>query len=315
MDGVVGKIYVHEGDYVRAGQPIAQLVDIDTLAALDKTEQQIAQTNAALKKLVVGPTEAEIEVAKAAVAKARDALKYAQIRLTMMKRGLDEKLVSQKEYEDAAALESAARNDLVASESQLRVLLQGSRPEDIEATKAQIDQLRTDRGHLQKQRRMLTVYSSSAGIVATLQLKQLTNQFVKKGDLIAKVFDLRTVTAEIAVDEKDVADIKENQRVVLRARAFPNQEFYGKVNFVSISLLGNNNGSASETPVLPVAPVSSSSSAKHTIIVTTQIENPALLLKPEMTGQAKILCGRKRALDLVTRRIAHAVKVEFWSWW
>ena len=149
VDGVVGRIYVHEGDYVRAGQPIAQLVDIDTLAALDKTEQQIAQTNATLKKLVVGPTEAEIEVAKAAVAKARDALKYAQIRLTMMKRGLDEKLVSQKEYEDAAALESAARNDLVASESQLRVLLQGSRREDIEATKAQIDQLRTDRGHLQ----------------------------------------------------------------------------------------------------------------------------------------------------------------------
>jgi len=317
VDGVVGKIYVHEGDYVRAGQPIAQLVDIDTLAALDKTEQQIAQTNATLKKLVVGPTEAEIEVAKAAVAKARDALKYAQIRLTMMKRGLDEKLVSQKEYEDAAALESAARNDLAASESQLRVLLQGSRPEDIEATKAQIDQLRTDRGHLQKQRRMLTVYSSSAGIVATptLQLKQLTNQFVKKGDLIAKVFDLRTVTAQIAVDEKDVADIKENQRVILRTRAFPDQEFYGKVNFVSISLLGNNNGSASESPALPVAPVSSSSNTKHTIIVTTQIENPALLLKPEMTGQAKILCGRQRALDLLTRRIAHAIKVEFWSWW
>jgi len=106
VDGVVGKIYVHEGDYVRAGQPIAQLVDIDTLAALDKTEQQIAQTNATLKKLVVGPTEAEIEVAKAAVTKAGDALKYAQIRLTMMKRGLDEKLVSQKEYEDAAALEA-----------------------------------------------------------------------------------------------------------------------------------------------------------------------------------------------------------------
>src|SRR5882724_10862903 len=317
VDGVVGKIYVHEGDYVRAGQPIAQLVDIDTLAALDKTEQQIAQTNATLKKLVVGPTEAEIEVAKAAVTKAGDALKYAQIRLTMMKRGLDEKLVSQKEYEDAAALESAARNDLVASESQLRVLLQGSRPEDIEATKAQVDQLQTDRGHLQKQRRMLTVYSPSAGIVATptTQLKQLTNQFVKKGDLIAKVFDLRTVTAQIAVDEKDVADIKENQRVILRARAFPNQEFYGKVNFVSISLLGDNNGSASETPVLPVAPLSSSSNAKHTIIVTTQIENPALLLKPEMTGQAKILCGRKRAMDLVTRRIAHAIKVEFWSWW
>jgi multidrug resistance efflux pump len=317
IDGVVGRIYVREGDYVRAGQPIAQLVDIDTLAALDKTQEQIAQTNATLKKLVVGPTQAEIDVAKAAVAKARDALKYAQIRLSMTKQGLDEKLVSRKEYEDAAALESAARNDLITSEGQLRVLLEGSRPEDIEATKAQVDQLQTDRSHLEKQRRLLTVYSPSAGIVATptVQLKQLTNQFVKKGDLIAKVFDLRTVTAEIAVDEKDVADVKENQRVILRARAFPNEEFYGKVNFVSISLLGNTAAAGGEAPVLPIAPASSSASAKRTIIVTTEIENPALLLKPEMTGQAKILCGRKRALDLVTRRIAHAIKVEFWSWW
>jgi putative peptide zinc metalloprotease protein len=317
VDGVVGKIYVREGDYVRAGQPIAQLVDIDTLAALDKTEEQINQTNATLKKLMVGPTEAEIDVAKAAVAKAKDALKYAQIRLTMMKRGLDEKLVSQKEYEDAAALESAARNDLITSEGQLRVLLQGSRPEDIEATKAQVDQLQTDRSHLEKQRRLLTVYSPAAGIVATptRQLKQLTNQFVKKGDLITKVFDLHTVTAEIAVDEKDIADVKENQRVVLRARAFPNEEFYGKVNFVSISMLGDAGGNGGEPSLLPVAPPSSSRNAKHSIIVTTQIENPALLLKPEMTGQAKILCGRRRPLDLVTRRIAHAIKVEFWSWW
>ena len=170
---------------------------------------------------------------------------------------------------------------------------------------------------MQKQRRMLTVYSPSSGIVATptLQLRQLHNQFIKKGDLIAKVFDLRTVTAEIVVDEKDIADVEENQRVVLRTRAFPNEEFYGKVNFVSISMLGNTNAGGGEGPLLPVAPSASSANAKRTIIVTTEIENPALLLKPEMTGQAKILCGRKRVLDLVKRRVAHAIKVEFWSWW
>jgi len=49
-------------------------------------------------------------------------------------------------------------------------------------------------------------------------------------------------------------------------------------------------------------------------LITTQIDNHSLLLKPEMTGQAKILCGRRRALDLVTRRLAHTIKVEFWSW-
>jgi len=318
VDGVVDKIYVHEGDYVHEGQPIARLTDIDTRAALEKTEAQLAEASAKLKMQVAGPTANEIEVAKANVTKAEDNLKYSQIRLAMVKRVFDENLISRKEYEDAAALESAARNDLAVAKDQLNLLLSGTRPEDIEATRAQIEQFKADQRHLGEQRRMLMVYSPSDGVVATptLQLKQLTHQLVKKGDLIAKIFDLRTVTAQIAVDEKDIADVQVDQKVVLRARAYPDEIFYGKVNFVSTSLLGTAPAGASgaEGASLPLPSPSSSAAAKRTILITTQIDNHSLLLKPEMTGQAKILCGRRRALDLVTRRLAHTIKVEFWSW-
>ena len=319
VDGVVDKIYVHEGDYVREGQPVARLTDIDTRAALEKTEAQLAEAGAKLRMQVAGPTANEIEVAKASVTKAEDNLKYAQIKLAMAKRVFDENLLSRKEYEDVAAVESAARNDLAVAKDQLQLLVSGTRPEDIEATKAQIDQLQADQRHLGEQRRMLIVYSPSTGVVATptLQLKQLTHQLVKKGDLIAKVFDLRTVTAQIAVDEKDIADVQVDQKVVLRARAYPDEVFYGTVNFVSTSVLGGTgtSGGSGEAAPSPVTSLTSSSNTKRTILVTTQIDNHSLLLKPEMTGQAKILCGRRRALDLVTRRLAHTVKVEFWSWW
>jgi hypothetical protein len=39
------------------------------------------------------------------------------------------------------------------------------------------------------------------------------------------------------------------------------------------------------------------------------------LLKPEMTGNAKILCGTRPLLELLTRRLARYIRVEFWSWW
>jgi putative peptide zinc metalloprotease protein len=319
VDGVVDRIYVHEGDYVREGQPVARLIDIDTRAALEKTEAQLAEADAKLRMQVAGPTANEIDVAKATVTKAEDNLKYAQIRLAMAKKVFDENLLSRKEYEDVAALESAARNDLAVAKDQLKLLVSGTRPEDIEATRAQIEQFKADQRHLGEQRRMLTVYSPSTGIVATptLQLKQLTHQLVKKGELVAKIFDLRTVTAQIAVDEKDIADVQVNQKVLLRARAFPDEVFDGTVNFVSTSVLGGTgtSGSGGEAAPSPVTSLTSSSNTKRTILVTTQIDNHSLLLKPEMTGQAKILCGRRRALDLVTRRLAHTVKVEFWSWW
>src|SRR5206468_2252257 len=49
--------------------------------------------------------------------------------------------------------------------------------------------------------------------------------------------------------------------------------------------------------------------------VVTRLENPSLLLKPEMTGNAKTSAGRRRPFDLVTRRLARYLRVEFWSWW
>jgi hypothetical protein len=49
--------------------------------------------------------------------------------------------------------------------------------------------------------------------------------------------------------------------------------------------------------------------------VTSELVNDSLLLKPEMSGNAKILCGEHRLVDLVTRRISRYLRVEFWSWW
>jgi hypothetical protein len=34
-----------------------------------------------------------------------------------------------------------------------------------------------------------------------------------------------------------------------------------------------------------------------------------------MTGMARISCGKRTFFDLLTRRLARYVRVEFWSWW
>ena len=82
------------------------------------------------------------------------------------------------------------------------------------------------------------------------------------------------------------------------------QRYYGDgAHFQLISRANRQDNDASD----PLAP--------GTVLVTTQIDNRSLLLKPEMTGNAKILCGRHRIIDLVLRRLARTFEVEFWSWW
>jgi len=48
--------------------------------------------------------------------------------------------------------------------------------------------------------------------------------------------------------------------------------------------------------------------------VEVQLDGRTDLLKPGMTGYAKIYCGRRNVFQLATRRAASWVRTEFWTW-
>lgn len=121
---------------------------------------------------------------------------------------------------------------------------------------------------------------------------------LEKGDLIAEVNETRTITAEIAISEKDIRDVSVGQHVVLKARAYPGTSFSGRV-----------------TAVAPAAVEGKREWRGKIFRVMTEIDNPDRLLRPEMTGMAKISCGSRPLFEVVTRRLARYVRVEFWSWW
>ncbi len=88
---------------------------------------------------------------------------------------------------------------------------------------------------------------------------------MKEGDLIVEVYDLKTVTAEISVPEKEIGDVRVGQEVLLKVRAYPEKNFHGKV--VSIA---------------PAVTQEENRLFEKTIRVSTQLKNPGLLLKPGM---------------------------------
>jgi multidrug resistance efflux pump len=262
-----------------------------------------------------------------AIEKAEERLKYAREYLVTFRSLLEEKAVSRKQIQEAEEqvavrakeLEEAqtelklvqaedsaevrkevavATQEAQAAQGRLKVLLAGSRPEAIEATEAEVARAEAQRRYLEEQLARLRVMSPITGIVTTPRLKEKVGQYVKKGDLIAEVHELTTVTVEIAVPEKEIADVAVGQPVVLKARAYPEKGFSGRV-----------------TAIAPAAVAEEQGRAGKVVRVTTEIENPSLLLKPEMTGNAKIYSGKRRLADLLTRRLARYLRVEFWSWW
>jgi len=314
VEGIVEAIEVNEGDIVTAGAVVARLSNETLVAELRKAVAELRETQADLKRLVAGPIPEEIELAGAGVSKAADRLKYAEGRLAMLRPLHEQGLLSGRDFGDLQEQAVTAEHELAEAEGRLKLLRRGSRQEEIDATRARLDRLETQQRFLEEQVRQLTVLSPATGIVATptRQLKEMERQFVTKGALIAKVLDLDTVTAQILISEKDIADIAVGHNVVLRTRAYPDRAFHGRVTSIATTALPVSGGGGQTAPAQPA---STGGGPARMLVVTTRIANDSLLLKPEMTGQAKVLCGPRRIVDLITRRLARTFKVEFWSWW
>ncbi|HYN08478.1 MAG TPA: HlyD family efflux transporter periplasmic adaptor subunit [Vicinamibacterales bacterium] len=192
---------------------------------------------------------------------------------------------------------AAGNNAIAEADGRLRVLLAGNRPEAIEAMVADITRLEARRVYLADQVRLATIVTPAAGVVVTPKLGEKLGEHVTQGALIAEVFEVDRVLPEIVVSEKEIGDVAVGYPVVLKARAYPDRSFSGRVK--------------------AIAPRAADSDGveRKVFRVTVELADRDGLLKPEMTGHAKIVCGRRTIANLLTRRFARYIRVEFWSWW
>jgi putative peptide zinc metalloprotease protein len=298
VEGIIQEIYADEGQSVQKGAPIVMLSDRNCRAELRKIKAEIEERQARLRLLKAGTRPEEIELARTLLSKAEERVAYATNLLHMQQTLFDEKLISKKEVEDARETVAVRRKEVQEGIDKLNLLRAGSRLEEIEATEAEIARLQAHHQYLDEQLRLLKVASPIEGVITTHKLKDKIGQAVKQGDLIAKVHAMRTVIVEMAVPEKEIADVRIGAVIMLKARAYPQRSFEGRV-----------------TAIAPIANEPAELRTERTVRVTTQLDNTDLLLKPEMTGHAKIYCGERRLIDLITRRFIRFLKVEFWSWW
>ena len=68
------------------------------------------------------------------------------------------------------------------------------------------------------------------------------------------------------VPEKELADVQPGNPVTMKARSLPATDLEGRVDFI--------------------APVAQTLNGQQMVVVRSDLENPDLLLKPEMTGVA-----------------------------
>ncbi len=304
VEGIIERVNVREGERISAGDLVATLSDRDLRANADRIDAQIREASARLRMLEAGPTGEEVAVAESTVAAAADQVKFGERKLARGQALLNEGLVAESAVDDLRQQASASASSLESAKAHLAQVLKSVRPEQIDEARAQIDSLATDQRLVQLQMRSLKVLSSVSGVVGTpqRQLNQLAGQFIRKGDPVLKVYDFANVKAQMLISEKDISPVRIGQPIELKVRAYPDSVFHGEVTFIATS--ANDPALAESSYAAPTTkPINS-------VLVTTEIINKSLLLKPEMTGEARINCGGMRLADLLIWHVERYFKVD-----
>ncbi len=79
----------------------------------------------------------------------------------------------------------------------------------------------------------------------------------------------------------------------MKLRSFPSLNIQGRVDFI--------------------APVAQTVNGQQMVVVRSEVPNDDQLLKPDMTGVARIFCGERRLVDLASRRMIRWIRTEFWG--
>jgi multidrug resistance efflux pump len=296
IEGVVAHVHVREGQHVQPGDTLLQLASGEDAARLRMAEAQIGQKRARLALMKAGARREDRDVARFALEEAEERVRWADTAHARIKALVAVRAATAVELEqkrESLAVLSRQRDE---ARARLTVLEAGSRPEEITALEHDVAGSEADAARLRKRMASGVVVAPHSGVVTTRRIEQELGHYVKPGDVVAQVLEVRTVTAEIAIPEREVGDVAVGQRGVLRLRAWPERTFEGRV-----------------TTVAPI--VEHEGAAERSVRVTIEIPNDSGLVKPEMSGYARIYCGKRTALDVVTRRVRRFLRVEFWSWW
>jgi len=321
--GTIEQIYFDEGQTVHKGEVIARLADYKYIGEKARIAAAISESEAQLQLMVAGPSKEEIALAQSQVDRAeasirkaeaqipiaRERLDYAVKNFDRIKRMFDEKLLASMSFDEAERdlnirkreaeevqhdVEEKRRQYTEARKALAKVLA-GTRREEIEAKRAAIEGLASQQRLLETESNYTAIRSPIDGLITTHFLKQKERAFLEQGDEICQVANTRKIFTEIPVPEKEVGDVKIGFYVRLKANAYPTREFEGHVAQISDIADPNDKN-------------------VRVLMVRSEIDNPELLLKPEMTGYAKIYCGKRTIGELVTRRLVRFIRTEFWSW-
>jgi putative peptide zinc metalloprotease protein len=298
LEGLIGEVLVTEGQWVQPGERLAVLHSPVQERNLYAAQAQLAESRARQSALVAGRRPEELERARSTVLTAEAQLVWSTARAERTHRLFEQKIVSLQDYENATQLKLIDERKLGEAKAALALLESGTRSEAIEASEQGIKSQQAMVNHFEGNVQRTAIISPIGGYVTTPDVQNLRGRYLQPGqrDLITLVENTSIVVATIAVPEEDISGVDIGAEVTLYTWSYPGRAFKGEVT--------------------AIAPIASSDAlwGGTYVRVRTEIPNADGLLKPQMSGYAKIRLEERPVWDIIFRPVLRWMRIEVWSW-
>jgi len=239
LEGRLNRVLVEEGHRVYLGQVIAELENRDYQARVELAAATVTQREAELERLVNGARTEQRREAEASVREAEAVMAHAQ---TEQRRRLalrDFGAISRSEFDAADREMGVAAARLQAARERLSIVNDETRPEDLKRARAELERAQAQLGEARALLSKTIIRSPIDGVILRKKLKSGENVSAW-GEPVVTLGDCSRLRVRVDVDENDVARLRIGQAAWVRADAYGDRKFKGKVTRIG-RILGRKN--------------------------------------------------------------------------
>lgn len=276
----VKRVFVREGDHVKAGQKILQLDDANARAEAARALARLKAAEADLAALKTGGTHEEVLNREADLVKARAERDSAQRNLQAMKQLEQRGAASPAELQEAENRYQKAQADVTALEQKKSGRY--SRPE-VAKVQAEAAEARAAYEAAQSLLRDANVAAPRGGVVYSLPVKQ--GAYVNAGDLLAQLGDLKRIQVRAFVDEPEIGKLAGDQPVTITWDALPGRTWTGTLTRVPSTVTMRGTRNVGE--------------------ITVEVDNSDLKLLPNTNVSVLVTTARRENVVTVPREAIH----------
>ena len=205
IPGRLQERYFEIGDTVEKGQLLAKMSPKEVEALTGQSQAAVDAAEAQLELMKQGARDEEKEAARNVYLVTKDQYELAEKTYFRMKALYEDSVIAGEEYDIAEFKYKAAKKEMLAAKAKYDLLLQGARPEAIDAAEALVEQAKDAHNFTSTLGENLDVVSPCDGIVSTVGIQE--GEVIMVGYPLASIQKKGTLHVVLQVKQDQIGNM------------------------------------------------------------------------------------------------------------